>query len=67
MIEFARSISLNSNTYGTHFLRNTKVTLIYRRTRTHRTVQLLLCHNNLDSTVGYPGIKIATAGNVVAD
>ena len=47
--------------YGTHSLRRTKATLIYRRTKNLRAVQLLLGHTNLDSTVRYLGIEIDDA------
>jgi integrase len=41
--------------------RRTKATLIYRRTKNLRAVQLLLGHTNLDSTVRYLGIEIDDA------
>jgi integrase len=44
--------------YGTHSLRRTKATLIYRRTRNLRAVQLLLGHTKLESTVRYLGIEV---------
>ena len=42
------SIGLDPAAYGTHSLRRTKATLIYRRTRNLRAVQLLLGHTKLD-------------------
>jgi site-specific recombinase XerC len=39
-------------------MRRTKATLIYRRTKNLRAVQLLLGHSKLDSTVRYLGIEI---------
>jgi integrase len=42
------SIGLDPVAYGTHSLRRTKATLIYRRTRNLRAVQLLLGHTKLD-------------------
>jgi site-specific recombinase XerD len=47
--------------YGTHLLRRTKATLIYRRTKNLRAVQLLLGHSKLESTVRYLGIEIEDA------
>jgi len=47
--------------YGTHSLRRTKVTLIYRRTKNLRAVQLLLGHKSLESTVKYLGIEVDDA------
>jgi len=49
-------IGLDPASYGTHSLRRTKATLIYRRTKNLRAVQLLLGHAKLDSTVRYLGI-----------
>ena len=45
------SIGLDPSTYGTHTMRRTKATLIYRRTKNLRAVQLLLGHTRLESTV----------------
>ena len=47
--------------YGTHPLRGTKATLIYRRTKNLRAVQLLLGHSKLESTVRYLGIEVDDA------
>ena len=41
------SIGLDALAYGTHAMRRTKATLIYRRTRNLRAVQLLLGHTKL--------------------
>jgi Phage integrase family. len=51
-------IGLDPAAYGTHSLRRTKATLIYRRTRNLRAVQLLLGHTKLESTVRYLGIEV---------
>lgn len=59
--EWVRAIGLDPSAYGTHSLRRTKATLIYRRTKNLRAVQLLLGHTNLDSTVRYLGIEIDDA------
>jgi len=55
------SIGLDPTAYGTHTMRRTKATLIYRRTKNLRAVQLLLGHTNLDRTVRYLGIEIDDA------
>ena len=47
--------------FGTHSLRRTKATLIYRRTSNLRAVQLLLGHTKIESTVRYLGIEIDDA------
>jgi len=54
-------IGLDPSAYGTHSLRRTKATLIYRRTKNLRAVQLLLGHKNLESTVRYLGIEVDDA------
>jgi len=54
-------IGLDPTAYGTHSLRRTKASLIYRRTKNLRAVQLLLGHAKLDSTVRYLGIEIDDA------
>lgn len=59
--EWAEMIGLDGSTYGTHSLRRTKATLIYRRTKNLRAVQLLLGHTNLDSTVRYLGVELDDA------
>jgi integrase len=55
------SIGLDATVYGTHSLRRTKATLIYRRTKNLRAVQLLLGHSKLESTVRYLGIEVDDA------
>ena len=54
-------IGLDPTAYGTHSLRRTKATLIYRRTKNLRAVQLLLGHTKLESTVRYLGIEVEDA------
>jgi integrase len=54
-------LGLDAASYGTHTLRRTKATLIYRRTKNLRAVQLLLGHTKLESTVRYLGIEVNDA------
>jgi len=54
-------LGLDGASYGTHSLRRTKATLIYRRTKNLRAVQLLLGHTKLESTVRYLGIEVNDA------
>ena len=54
-------IGLDPHVYGTHSLRRTKATLIYRRTGNLRAVQLLLGHTKIESTVRYLGIDVDDA------
>ena len=51
---WAAMIGLDPGEYGTHSLRRTKSTLIYRRTRNLRAVQLFLGHTELESMVRIP-------------
>src|ERR1700722_451126 len=55
------SIGLDPSRYGTHSLRRTKATLIYRRTGNLRAVQLLLGHSKIESTARYLGIEVDDA------
>jgi integrase len=55
------SIGLDPSLFGTHSLRRTKATLIYRRTGNLRAVQLLLGHTKIESTVRYLGIEVDDA------
>jgi integrase len=55
------SIGLDPALFGTHSLRRTKATLIYRRTGNLRAVQLLLGHTKVESTVRYLGIEVDDA------
>jgi integrase len=59
--EWIASIGLDPRTFGTHSLRRTKATLIYRRTSNLRAVQLLLGHTKIESTVRYLGIEVDDA------
>jgi len=59
--EWIGSIGLDPRHFGTHSLRRTKATLIYRRTGNLRAVQLLLGHTKIESTVRYLGIEVDDA------
>jgi integrase len=59
--EWIAGIGLDSKLFGTHSLRRTKATLIYRRTGNLRAVQLLLGHTKIESTVRYLGIEVDDA------
>jgi len=67
-VSYARFVSewvgragLDPRLFGTHSLRRTKATLIYRRTGNLRAVQLLLGHTKIESTVRYLGIEVDDA------
>lgn len=59
--DWVGSIGLDPTAYGTHSIRRTKATLIYRRTKNLCAVQLLLGHTKLESTVQYLGIELDDA------
>ena len=54
-------LGLDPAEYGTHSMRRTKATLIHRRTKNLRAVQLLLGHSKLESTSRYLGIEVDDA------
>ena len=59
--EWIGGIGLDPRLFGTHSLRRTKATLIYRRTGNLRAIQLLLGHTKIESTVRYLGIEVDDA------
>jgi integrase len=59
--KWVAAIGLDPSFFGTHSLRRTKATLIYRRTGNLRAVQLLLGHTKIESTVRYLGIEVDDA------
>jgi integrase len=59
--QWIASIGLDPSFFGTHSLRRTKATLIYRRTGNLPAVQLLLGHKKIESTVRYLGIEVDDA------
>ena len=52
---------LDGAAYGTHSLRRTKATQIYKKTGNLRAVQLLLGHTKLESAVRYLGVEVEDA------
>jgi len=58
---WVEELGLDPADYGTHSMRRTKATLIYKRTKNLRAVQLLLGHSKLESTVRYLGIDVDDA------
>ena len=58
---WVKHVGLDPCAYGTHSIRRTKATLIYKRTKNLRAVQLLLGHAKLESTVRYLGIEVDDA------
>lgn len=54
-------IGLTRSEYGTHSLRRTKASIIYRATGNLRAVQILLGHSKIENTVHYLGIDVEDA------
>lgn len=52
---------LEPHLYGTHSLRRTKATYLYRKTGNLRAVQLLLGHKSIENTIRYLGIDMDDA------
>lgn len=61
MKRWVTSIGLDPTAYGTHSMRRTKASLIYKRTKNLRAVQILLGHSKLESTVRYLGVEVDDA------
>ncbi len=59
--DWVASIGLEPSAYGTHSLRMTKATQIYKKTGNLRAVQLLLGPTKMDSTVRYLGVDLEDA------
>ena len=58
---WVKGIGLDPAEYGTHSMRRIKASLIYRRTKNLRAVQILLGHTKMESTVKYLGIEVDDA------
>ncbi|MGE4279407.1 MAG: tyrosine-type recombinase/integrase [Magnetospirillum sp.] len=59
--EWVTGIGLRPEDYGTHSLRRTKASIIYKQTGNLRAVQILLGHTKIESTVRYLGVDIEDA------
>jgi len=59
--EWVEAIGLPPEEYGTHSLRRTKASLIYKKTGNLRAVQILLGHTKIESTVRYLGVDVEDA------
>ncbi len=59
--EWVASVGLDPSRYGSHSLRRTKATQIYKRTGNLRAVQILLGHAKIESTVQYLGVEVEDA------
>lgn len=59
--EWVTAVGLPRQDYGTHSLRRTKASLVYKRTGNLRAVQILLGHTKIETTVRYLGVDIEDA------
>lgn len=59
--EWVTGVGLRQEDYGTHSLRRTKASIIYKQTGNLRAVQILLGHTKIESTVRYLGVDIEDA------
>lgn len=59
--EWVTGIGLRCEDYGTHSLRRTKASIIYKATGNLRAVQILLGHSKIESTVRYLGVDVEDA------
>ncbi|MGV2497479.1 tyrosine-type recombinase/integrase [Pelagerythrobacter aerophilus] len=59
--EWVTAVGLRREEYGTHSLRRTKASMIYKATGNLRAVQILLGHTKIENTVRYLGVDIEDA------
>lgn len=59
--EWVTGVGLMHSEYGTHSLRRTKASIIYRATGNLRAVQILLGHSKIENTVRYLGTDVEDA------
>jgi len=59
--EWVTGVGLRREEYGTHSLRRTKASIIYKATGNLRAVQILLGHSKIENTVRYLGVDVEDA------
>ena len=59
--EWVEAVGLRRAEYGTHSLRRTKASMIYRATGNIRAIQILLGHTKIENTVRYLGVEVEDA------
>ncbi len=64
--EWVGAVGLNINDYGTHSVRRTKASLIYKATGNLRAVQILLGYANIENTVRYLGVDIDALSHLLS-
>ncbi|VWX54633.1 hypothetical protein NOVOSPHI9U_690011 [Novosphingobium sp. 9U] len=59
--EWVSTVGLDKREYGTHSMRRTKASMIYKATGKLRAVQIRLGHTNIENTVRYLGVDVDDA------
>ncbi|MEP9374835.1 tyrosine-type recombinase/integrase [Mesorhizobium sp. KR1-2] len=59
--EWVTAIGLRPEEYGTHSLRRTKASMIYKATGNLRAIQILLGHSKIENTIRYLGVDVEDA------
>ena len=59
--EWVTAVGLRREEFGTHSLRRTKASIIYKATGNLRAVQILLGHSKIENTVRYLGVEVEDA------
>ena len=59
--EWVSGVGLRREEYGTHSLRRTKASIIYKATGNLRAVQILLDHTKIENTVRYLSVDVEDA------
>lgn len=59
--EWVTAIGLRPEEYGTHSLRRTKASMIYKATGNIRAIQILLGHSKIENTFRYLGVDVEDA------
>ena len=61
LADWVASIGLDPRVFGTHSLRRTKASIIYKATGNLRAIQILLGHSKIENTVRYLGVDVDDA------
>ena len=59
--EWVTAIGLRPEEYGTHSLRRTKASMIYKATGKIRAIRILLGHSKIENTVWHLGVDVEDA------
>lgn len=59
--EWVTAVGVDVREYGTHSLRRTKASMIYKATGNLRAVQILLGHSRIENTIRYLGVDVDDA------